>query len=253
MARWENPLKLLTGGLAIFVAYEGFELISNAVPDIENPVKNVPKAYYYSVIFVILLYVIIGIVTVGSLSFKEIAIAQDYALAEAARPMLGKTGFMIITIAALISTFSAINATLYGSSRVSYEIAEAGELPHYLTAKLWNHPIGLMITAILTLALVNSLELESISTAGSIGFLLIFSLVNLIGFKLSSRINGNRFISLSGFLLCIIAVATLTEQQYSSNKMGVITAAAIIAACFLLEWIYKKNVPGNVTTGKAGR
>lgn len=243
ITNWENPLKLLTGGLVIFVAYEGFELIANAVPDIENPKKNIPKAYYYSVIFVILLYVVIAIITVGSLSFKAIATAQDYALAEAARPMLGKIGFTVITIAALISTFSAINASLYGGSRVSFEIAEDGELPHHLTGKLWNQPVGLMITAISTLVMVNLLKLESISTAGSIGFLLIFSLVNFIGFKLSAQINGNRFIPLIGFLLGVIALASLIEQQYSSDKIGVFTAAIITATCFIMEWIYKRSVP----------
>ncbi|MFA6813454.1 MAG: APC family permease, partial [Bacteroidaceae bacterium] len=82
---WESTIHLITGGMVIFVAYEGFELIANAVPDIENPQKNVPKAFYYSVIFVILLYVIIAAVTVGSLPFNKIAVAQDYVLAEAAK------------------------------------------------------------------------------------------------------------------------------------------------------------------------
>lgn len=115
---WETPVKLFAGGMVIFVAYEGFELIANAAPDIVDPEKNIPKAYYYAVIFVIFLYIIIAVVTVGSLPFQKIATAQDYVLAEAAKPMLGKAGFTIITIAALISTFSAINASLYGGSRV---------------------------------------------------------------------------------------------------------------------------------------
>lgn len=118
-----------------FVAYEGFELIANAAPDIDNPERNLPKAYYYSVIFVIVLYIIITIVTIGLLPFKTITIAQDYVLAEAAKPTLGNTGFTIITIAALISTFSAINASLYGGSRVNFEIAEDDELPHHFLAQ----------------------------------------------------------------------------------------------------------------------
>ena len=48
-------------GALIFVAYEGFELIANAAPDIIDPEVNIPKAYYYSVIFVILLYAIIAV------------------------------------------------------------------------------------------------------------------------------------------------------------------------------------------------
>ncbi|MGO4821497.1 MULTISPECIES: APC family permease [unclassified Flavobacterium] len=241
ISNWETPVKLLTGGMVIFVAYEGFELIANAAPDIENPKKNIPKAYYYSILFVIVLYVIIAVVTVGSLPFSTIATAEDYVLAAAAEPMIGKAGFTIITIAALISTFSAINASLYGGSRVSYEIAEEDELPHHLTSKLWNQPIGLLITAIATLTIANLLKLESLSTAGSVGFLSIFAIVNYVGFKLHSQINGNRVIPLLGFLLCCSALVILIQQQYLSNKTAVIVALSIIISCFVLEWIYKSK------------
>jgi amino acid transporter len=236
---WVPPLKLLTAGMVIFVAYEGFELIANAVPDIKNPKVNVPKAFYYSVIFVIILYVVIAFITVGSLPFSEIATAQDYVLAEAARPMLGQAGFTIITVAALISTFSAINASLYGGSRVNYEIAEDDELPHELTSKLWNQPVGLLITAILTLLLANTLNLESISTAGSVGFLLIFSVVNYVGFKLAKEINGSKVIPVIGSVVSFTAMIVLLIQQYSANRIGVYVAMGIIAFCFLIEYIYK--------------
>lgn len=238
--QWEAPIQLLTGGMVIFVAYEGFELIANAAPDINNPEKNIPRAYYISILFVILLYIIIAVVTVGSLPFKEIATAEDYVLAEAAKPMLGKTGFTIITIAALISTFSAINASLYGGSRVSYEIAEDDELPNGFTYQLWNQPIGLLVTAILTLTLTNTLELESISTAGSVGFLLIFAMVNLAGYKLAKNTQSKKIIPLIGFILCSIATLVLLLQQFSSNLMGVVVAVSLIAFCFLIEIVYKR-------------
>ncbi len=238
---WESPIKILTGGMVIFVAYEGFELIANASPDIINPKKNIPKAYYYSVIFVILLYIVIASITVGSLPFSEIATARDYVLAEAAKPMLGKIGFTIITIAALISTFSAINASIYGGSRVSYEIAEDDELPHEFTSKLWNEPIGLLITSVATLILVNTLKLVSISIAGSIGFLLIFAIVNFVSYKLSKDIKGTKIIPLVGFLSCLVALVTLIIQQYSSNKTGILISFGIILVCFILEFLYKKT------------
>lgn len=241
LEHWEGPLNLMTGGMVIFVAYEGFELIANSASDIVNPEKNIPRAYYWSVIFVILLYMIIAGVTIGSLPFKEIAKAEDYVLAEAAKPMLGKVGFTIMTIAALISTFSAINASLYGGSRVSYEIAEDDELPHELTSQFWNQPIGLIITAILTLILVNTLELESISTSGSVGFLLIFSLVNYSAYRLSTEIKAIKTIPMIGFILCLIATLVLILQQYSDNKLGVIVSISIIFSCFLMEFIYKKS------------
>ncbi len=248
ISNWVNPIKILTGGMVIFVAYEGFELIANAAPDMDAPQKNIPRAYFYAVIFVILLYILIAVVTVGSLPFDQIAKARDYALAAAAKPMLGKIGFIIITIAALLSTFSAINASLYGGSRVNYEIAEDDELPHHLTGTLWNQPIGLLITSIITLVMVNSFELESISTAGSVGFLLIFAIVNFVGFKLNDKTKGKKVIPLVGGLLCTAALLILIGQQYSSNRAGVFIAIAIIAICFFVEWIYKRTTRKNLKT-----
>ncbi|WP_370480190.1 APC family permease [Tamlana flava] len=241
ISNWQAPVKLFAGGMVIFVAYEGFELIANVAGNLINPDKNIPKAYYYSVIFVIVLYVVIALVTVGSLSFDKIKTAEDYVLAEAAKPMLGSIGFTIITIAALISTFSAINASLYGGSRVNYEIAEDDELPEHFTFKLWNQPIGLLITSVATLILVNTLDLESISTAGSVGFLIIFSIVNLAGYRLSKKTQSNKTIPLIGFVLCIVASIVLINQQYASNFIGVVVSAAIVFVCFLAECMYKKT------------
>ncbi|CAM1340299.1 APC family permease [Tenacibaculum amylolyticum] len=238
-AHWESTFKLVAAGMVIFVAYEGFELIANAAPDIENPEKNIPRAYYGAIIFVIFLYIIIAMVTVGSVAFDKIAKAQDYVLAVAAEPMLGKVGFTIITIAALISTFSAINASLYGGSRVNYEIAEDDELPHAFTYKFWNQPIGLLITTIVTLLAVNTLRLESISTAGSVGFLLIFAIVNFVGFKLAKEIKGNKIIPLLGCIACSAALVTLIIQHYSKSKEDVFIAVGIVLASFAVETIYK--------------
>jgi len=49
---WANPLALIAGGMIIFVAYEGFELIANTAQDVKNPKKTLPRAYYSAVGFV---------------------------------------------------------------------------------------------------------------------------------------------------------------------------------------------------------
>lgn len=241
VTHWEPPVTLVTAGMIIFVAYEGFELIANAAPDITVPEKNIPRAYYISVLFVIALYLAIAVITVGSLPFSEIADARDYVLAEAAKPMLGQVGFTIITVAALISTFSAINASLYGGSRVSYEIAQDGELPNEFTRQFWNQPVGLMLTALATLVLVNTLELESISTTGSIGFLLIFAVVNLVGVRNGMEVHGSKLIAGTGAFLCLAALAALLVHSFQTSKLNLLIAGGIIAACFVSEFIYKNG------------
>ena len=58
---WESPMSIVVAGMIIFVAYEGFELIANAAEDIKEPSKNLPRAFYGSVIVVIMLYVLISL------------------------------------------------------------------------------------------------------------------------------------------------------------------------------------------------
>lgn len=240
VSQWEMPLSLISGGMVIFVAYEGFELIANAVPNIKNPKINVPRAFFISTISVVILYVLIAIITVGSVSFDKIGEAQEYVLAVASEPMLGKIGFTIISITALISTFSAVNATLYGGTRVNYELAEDDELPHEFTKIFWNQPIGLAVTAILTLIIANTLNLESISTAGSAGFLLIFALVNFVNFKLSKITKSKKIVSLVGIILCSTALIALLFQQYTTNLLGVIVVAGIFIFAYGFEYLFKE-------------
>ena len=134
--------------MIIFLAYEGFELIANTARDVRDVGRTLPRAYYTAVGFVIVLYVLVALVTVGNLPLAKIVQAKDYALAEAARPFLGRPGFALIAVAAMLSTASAINATLYGAARLSYTIARDGELPAGLERKVWGEPVeGLLITA----------------------------------------------------------------------------------------------------------
>lgn len=238
-SNWTGPVKLFSGGMVIFVAYEGFELIANASPDIINPKKNVPRAYFIAISIVILLYVLISFVTVASLSFDKIQKAQEYVLAEAAKPELGQIGFTIITLAAMISTFTAINSTLFGGSRVNYELGVDDELPHEFTKHFWNQPVGLLFTSAFTLLIANTLDLESISTSGSAGFLIIFAIVNLANVRLYKETASKRYISIAGFVMCSVAFLFLLKNQLTNNFWGMMISLGIIAASFAMEYIYK--------------
>ncbi len=215
------------------------DLVANSISDLKDFEKNTSKAYFGAVGFVVVLYVLIAIVTVGSLPFNQIASAKDYVLAKAAEPMLGQLGFTIIAITAMISTFSAINATVLGSSRVNCEISKDKELPEFFSRELWGKPIGLIITALLSVALVNLFNLESISTAGSAGFLFIFAVANFIGFKKYKELQSKKWLHLVGCIVCSIAYLTLIVQQFEHNKTGVFITLGIFAFCFIMEYFYK--------------
>ena len=236
-----DPLQLVAGGMIIFLAYEGFELIANTANDIKNPEKTLPHAYYSAVLFVILLYVLIAYVAVASVSTDTIVQAQDYALAVAAEPFLGRFGFNLIAVAALLSTTSAINATLYGASRVSYIIAKDGELPEILEKKIWNRPVeGLLLTSVMTLFVANIFDLSSISIMGSAGFLLIFGAVNAANVRLHQKTKSKKWLSIMGIVACIVALITLIWYVMTTSPADIYVLIAMVFLAFAVEGVYRK-------------
>jgi amino acid transporter len=239
---WSSPLQLVAGGMIIFLAYEGFELIANTAENVKEPRKNLPRAYFTSVVFVIILYILVAVVTVGNLSLEKITAAEDYALAEAARPFLGTAGFSLIAVAALLSTGSAINATIYGTARVSYVIAKEGELPTQLDHMVWRRPIeGLIITSVLTLLIANLFDLTNISIMGSSGFLIIFAMVNFANARLASSTSSKKWVSVMGGVLCLLALIILIVQRAIASPKELWVLLAMLGFSFITEIIYRKS------------
>ena len=236
---WESPLAIVGGGMLIFVAYEGFELIANTAPNVENREKVLPRAYYTSVGFVIVLYIAIAIVTVGTLTPSEIQSASDFALAEATRPTLGQLGFTLVAVSAVLATFSAINATLYGSARLASSIAAEGEAPKFLEKRIWNQPVpGLVLTAAFALLLANLADLSAISSMGSAGFLVIFAFVNAANFVRAKEAKSSRLVAGLGVVACIGALLALVVHTAQTEPEQLWVLAALVGAGFVIEGLY---------------
>jgi len=246
-----RAISLVAGGMIIFVAYEGFELIANTANDVKNAARLLPRAYYVSVGFVIALYIVISIVTVGNLPLKKIAEAQDYALAAAAQPFLGHFGFVIISVAALLATCSAINATLYGAARISYIIARDGELPRELTKKHMRWvpmPLeGLILTCVFSLLVANFFDLTSISTMGSAGFLLIFAAVNLANVVLARETSSRAWVSVVGTVVCLGALGALIWQTAATAPAQLWVLVVMFGVSVLIETVYRAATGRRIT------
>ncbi len=238
LSQWTPLPSVMSGGFMIFLAYEGFELIANTARDIKEPEKNLPRAYYASVIFVILLYILISAVAVGNLSFAEAQNAKDYVLAKAAEPFFGHIGFIVIGIAALLSTASAINATIYGGGRTAYLIAKLGELPDSLEKKIKHGFEGMIIIGLLGIIFTTLFNLKNISVAGSLGFLIIFALVNIANFKLHKETKGNRIISGFGTLLCLGATITLISHTLIYSPKSLLTSGILLITIGIFTVFY---------------
>ena len=86
-----------------FLSYMGFGLVTNASENIERPERNVPRAIYLSILIVTAVYVLVTVVAVGNLPLPRLIAAEDYALAEAAKPFIGSAGYVLVTVGALFS------------------------------------------------------------------------------------------------------------------------------------------------------
>ena len=246
-AHWGSSFSIVVAGMIIFVAYEGFELIANAAEDIKDPAKNLPRAFYASVIIVIALYVLISIITVGNVPEAELMKAKDYALAIAAKPSLGHMGFVLVASAALLSTFSAINATIYGNARLGYIVAKDGKLPRALMDESRSSGVpfnGVLYTTLFSLILANSIDLTEIAIIGSAGFLLIFFIVNVSAYRLKEEIQANKYILILSSLLAFLALCTLLFHTYSSNPKALIIFMGFLIISTLFELIYGRYVRG---------
>jgi len=223
----------------LFLTYMGFGVITNASEDIENPKETVPKAIYISLFIVMLIYIGVSIVAIGNLPLNELLKAKEYALAEAAKPFLGNLGFVLVSLGAMISTASAINASIYGGANVAYVFAKKGELPEIFERKVWfGESEGLYITALLALFFALFFNLEGIASIISFAFLVIYQFVLMSHYRLIKVVGGFRPIVVLGLVLVTTVTIILLLYQYKTNKQAFFTLLVLLPVVFLFE--YKK-------------
>lgn len=238
---WPGAKSVLFAAGVLFIGYEGFGLVTNAAGDMRDPRKMLPRALYISVLLVIAIYLAVSLTVSGNLSNEQIESARDYALAEAAKPFLGEFGFRLIAIAALFSTASAINATLFGSANVCYMIARDGELPAGLSRMEWKQATGgLLLTAALVIVMVLVFDLSGIAMMGSAAFLLVYAAVNAGHLRVRKQTGASAAIVWLSLLTCLAMFVVLSIYTYQQQPRALAALVVIAAASFAAEWIYRR-------------
>jgi amino acid transporter len=238
---WPEPQSVLFGAGVLFIGYEGFGLVTNAAADMRDPKTMLPKALYTAVILVIAIYIAVAVTVTGTLAQLEIERAKDYALAEAAKPFLGQFGFRLIAIAALFSTASAINATLFGAANCCYMIARDGELPAGLSRTEWRGATeGLLLTAALVVVLTLAFDLSGIAMMGSAAFLLIYAAVNAGHLRVLKQTGASAVIVWLSLITCLAMFAFLAVYTWQQQPAAMIALVIIAVASFAGEWAYRR-------------
>jgi amino acid transporter len=222
-----------------FVAFEGWELLLFDQDSIEDPHATTRRAVYLSIAIATTLYVLVAVVTTNLVSAQVIQQHAETALAVAARPFLGAIGFGLISIAALFSTGSAINATLFSSSRLAKQLVSADLLPSYVEGGREEPVRALLVLGGLTATFTFFGSLDGITSFASLSFITIFGLVSYLAFR--NRSAGDLRSSVLpavGVVGALATVAALLYHLYTAERGVFGTVVLIALAVIAVELLY---------------
>lgn len=229
---------------AIFVSFEGFQLLTYEFSEIRGGVDTLTKGVLASVVISTLIYMLVAFVTTNLVPAQAILQHKETILAYAAGQifsagLINQTFFVLVAIAALFSTASAINATLFGTARLSYRIATDNELPQVFSFRnregIPSH--ALLIIGGLTAVFTGLGTLEQITTFASVAFLIVFGIVNWICFR-DPEVDANNLIPLLGFIGTAVSIPLMIWHFYRTKPGMLVYIGVIFAVLLVLEFLY---------------
>jgi amino acid transporter/nucleotide-binding universal stress UspA family protein len=172
-----------------FIAFEGYDLIATVAEEIKEPEKNIPRATFISLAVTVVMYLLILFVALaavrppdGGPSWRFLGDNGETAIVRAAEGFMPAFGVAVIVLGGVLSTMSALNATIMASSRVAFSMGRDRWLPKSFATI---HPerrtphVAIFATGVLLLAMALTMPIEAVGSAASLIFLLTFALVNL--------------------------------------------------------------------------
>jgi amino acid transporter len=183
----EGFLGILTAMGLTYIAFEGYEIIAQSGEEIKDPQRNIPKAIFYSLLIVVPIYIFVAFVALGVVSpegmtaWDYLAEKKEVAMVEAARS-ISVWGSGILLVGGLLSTISALNATIYSSSRVSFAMGRDYNLPETFSRihRRFKTPSGsIFVSSILIIVVLLFLPIEDIASSADVMFLFLFIFVNV--------------------------------------------------------------------------
>lgn len=203
---------VLVATASTFIAFEGFEMLAYDLRELRTPKKIMREYLPLAVIAVALAY---ALVTVGAASLvgADVLVAQqESALAAAGHAAAGFPGLVVVTIAAVASATSAINATLFSAARLARTAANHALLPKRAgRVNRYGSPASSTIAIAAVAVVVAAVsQLRFLVAIASLGFLSLFCLVNVIAVRKRVRHRGIAAAGAFGAAASIvIVIATL--------------------------------------------
>lgn len=105
--------------------YDGWNAACFFAEEDENPGKNIPRSLYFGALLVIAIYIIINMAFLYVLPVSSIA-NSPLAASDVAKVVFGEKGSIVVTIIAIFSIISVLNAYMMVPSRILYGMSRDG-------------------------------------------------------------------------------------------------------------------------------
>ncbi len=238
-----------------FIAFEGYEIIAQTSEEVQDPKRNVPRAMFLSLLIVVPIYLLVAWVAVGATIppagmeiTQYLGQQKEIALVRAADQFV-RGGGVILMVGGLLSTLSALNATIYSSSRVAFAMARDANLPPALgevhERRATPH-YAIAVSAVIILVMAVALPIEAVAAAADIMFLLLFMQVNVAVVRLrKQRPDLDRgftvpFLPLTP-ILAIVTMAFLAFFLLRHYPLALISTAIWVALGLVLYYTYSRK------------
>jgi amino acid transporter/nucleotide-binding universal stress UspA family protein len=230
------------------VAFEGYEIVAQSGEEVVEPGRNIPRAIFLSLAIAVVIYLSVAVALLGGVESPDGSPSWQFlgridaagadaekAVVDAAAALM-PYGALVLLVGGLLSTLSALNATVYSSSRICFAMGRNRDLPAFFGRV---HPIrrtphwAILFSGALSVAMAVALPIEEVAYATNMMFMLLFAMVNASAIALRlKRPDAERPFRVPAMpLLPLLGIAS---QLLLSIYLSTLSTAAAYAA---LGWI----------------
>jgi len=241
-----------------FIAFEGYEIIAQSGEEVKNPKRNIPRAIFIAILIAVVIYLLVGTVAIGATIppsgmkvHEYLGQQKEVAVVEVAQQTFPwGIGAVVLILSGLVSTMSALNATTYSSSRVSFAMGRDRNLPAFF-ARI--HPqrhtphLAVLASGALMLVMAWSLPIEVVAASADIMFLLLFFQVNVAVMMLRRKMpNLDRGFHIPWYpvtpILGLITMGFLAVCLFSYSPVAWYSALVWIVVGLLTYYAYFSKI-----------
>jgi len=220
-----TPLEVWRAAGLMFFAFAGYARLATLGEEVIDPQRTIPRAIPLALAAVLVLYGVIGIVTLGVVPVDVLA-ATDAPLTRVVDAAEWTWLRPVVRIGAGVAALGVLLSLVAGVSRTALAMARHGELPRVLTRIDHRHQtpwVAEIVVGTAAMVLVATLALRSALAVSGVGVLVYYALTNASALRLGAHERRwPAWIAVVGLVGCCTLVATLPTRALVG---GVITLA----------------------------